>query len=147
MTCQDIVISVAIGIGTGFISGLLSGLIVTKYYRTKDEKREKSLQFEKDVRLLAEYIIQVIYELNSARRTKSYEDLGRVISKKPRYEDIRNNKQQSQKFIEAFNDIEVISIDLNNSVITGEIKELDLHKIGSRLLTQMYNVVQYKKVN
>lgn len=147
MTSCDIIISSIIGIVTGFIGGWLSALIVTKYYRGIDEKQEESMNFIRDVRLLAQYIVQVIYEVNSAIRTKTYVDLGRILSKEPRLEGIRKNKEQPEEFIKAFNDMEMLLIDLHNLINSGEIETKDLTGTGNILLAHMFKIVQYKKVN
>ncbi len=52
MTCGDIVISVIISIVTGIFSGCITGIVVTKYYRKKDE----CIEVSKYVALLIEYV-------------------------------------------------------------------------------------------
>lgn len=85
MDICEIIISFIVGMVTGWITGVL----VTKYYRSKDKKMTSSEKESKAESLLMEYLEDIATEIEIIRRNPGhdYAELERLIKKKNiRYE-------------------------------------------------------------
>ena len=61
-------LSILIGIGTGIITGWITSWRVTKYYRKKDEEKEKSDIFKKAVFEMQNFCIKICYALSKKNK-------------------------------------------------------------------------------
>lgn len=77
--------SILVSLATGIVSGLLSGCIVTNYFRKvdkeKEEKENRSKQFDK----FTKYISKLISEAELAEKTGDYNNLQRLIARRTDY--------------------------------------------------------------
>lgn len=84
MEIWEISISFAIGLLTGIISGCLTGVIVTRYYRKKDEKNRSVEEKYAAMSEFASYLKDIMAELEIIEKAeyKMYESLQRLLKKK-----------------------------------------------------------------
>ena len=64
MSVYEMLLSAAIGMGTGILSGWLSGVIVTRYYRSLDQKQEQRALHIKYLEDTATHLLRVLNELD-----------------------------------------------------------------------------------
>ncbi len=64
MSVYEMLLSAAIGMGTGILSGWLSGVIVTRYYRSLDQKQEQRVLHIKYLEDTAAHLLRVLNELD-----------------------------------------------------------------------------------
>lgn len=85
MNASEIFVSFIIGMITGFVTGAL----VTKYYRAKDQKKSEEEKVSRTSALLMNYLDNILTELEIIRKDNNhgYAELERLIKKKSiRYE-------------------------------------------------------------
>ena len=64
----EIFISILVGIGTGCLSGWITGVMVTKYYRKKDNEKEEMRRKEDAMSSLVDYIESIGYEFEEVEK-------------------------------------------------------------------------------
>ena len=64
MSVYEMLLSAAIGMGTGILSGWLSGVIVTRYYRSLVQKQEQRVLHIKYLEDTAAHLLRVLNELD-----------------------------------------------------------------------------------
>ena len=64
MSVYEMLLSAAIGMGTGILSGWLSGVIVTRDYRSLDQKQEQRVLHIKYLEDTAAHLLRVLNELD-----------------------------------------------------------------------------------
>lgn len=77
--------TIIISLLTGIISGLLSGWIVTKYFRNVDSKNEISKNKSKCIDAFTEYLNELEAETKLAEKNKDYSEIYRLIKKRSVY--------------------------------------------------------------
>lgn len=84
MNLFDISVSVLIGLITGCISGWITGILITKYYRSKDEKIERAQKEFKAFSELLTYLENIMTELEliDKAQEKDYNELERLLKNK-----------------------------------------------------------------
>lgn len=129
----------------GILSGIVSSSIVAIVLYIYEKRREMKLLYEQDIRLLSEYVRQLTHEIYAAIRTKSYNELGRILAKYPNLDYLKAKKLVSQKLVGEINEITITVVDLNNAIITGEVRKLNLDLVASNLLANMFNILVLHK--
>lgn len=82
MSFYEMLLSAAIGMGTGILSGWLSGVIVTRYYRRLDQRRELRALHIKYLEDSAAHLLRVLNEIDLLLHREGppdYENLLREI--------------------------------------------------------------------
>ncbi len=101
-----ILYDIVIGLITGAVSGWLTGVLVTRYYRKKDNERDK----EKYVQDLKRHIVSIYrilreIEISSEdeRKIEQVENLRRELLYSPRYEKRYSLSEQEDKVLKEYN--------------------------------------------
>lgn len=83
----DIIINMVIGLATGIISGAISGILVTRYYRKKDQEIFKKEQHEKAITLATDFFEDLQIEISRAeeKRNGDYSRILNILERKQRY--------------------------------------------------------------
>lgn len=77
MSVYEMLLSAAIGMGTGILSGWLSGVIVTRYYRSLDQKQEQRVLHIKYLEDTAAHLLRVLNELDLLTHKDGPADYGK----------------------------------------------------------------------
>lgn len=95
----------------GFVSGVLSSCIVSKYFAWKDKCKEIEKGFKDDVQTYHRWILRVRNELEISRRIGEFSSLYRAIEEEPILDYFKNlnenslkNKQESAQYIRSLRD-------------------------------------------
>lgn len=83
----DITINLVIGLVTGIISGAISGILVTRYYRKKDQEIFKKEQHEKAITLATDFFEDLQIEISRAKEKGNgdYSRILNILERKQRY--------------------------------------------------------------
>ncbi|MBN6885361.1 hypothetical protein ACUXCC_000498 [Cytobacillus horneckiae] len=147
---NDIILNTLIGLGTGLVSGVVSGFYVSGKFKKKEEVSNWKKELDEDKQIMVRYLDMIQFELNLIREKiklgQNYdtETLKRVLVDEPRTLGIIEEKitNVSIKHISGTRKlINEIREDLNQQ---KQLLERDIIRLDSRIIRSKFDVLSIK---
>lgn len=127
---------------TGIISGIVSGWLVTEYYRKVDKRKEEREKRSQYYDIFTWYLNELMAEINIAEKMKEekYTEIYRMLGKKADYiERMYSVINESSK--QTFQQIEQIFFRMQKGIENENISVLDIKKEVRNIQIKMLEVM------